>query len=88
MSGDGMARSASSGHKQAIRSRKICDEVLIWPCVSRNAANRLERFLIASLKPKFNKRRLYSGDLLGITDSAACALHKQKNNRDVADIIV
>ena len=37
-----------------------CDRVLLWPCVSKPAAARLEEILIAGLNPRYNKRKRFT----------------------------
>ena len=50
MSRHGLGRSGAKGHKQAAEARRICDEVLIWPCIHGEAARRLERLMIEPSK--------------------------------------
>lgn len=55
-------------HKQAERAIKECDEVLLYPCVSKKAAEELETLLIGNLKPVYNKqRKMYAAYLLGLS---------------------
>jgi hypothetical protein len=55
MSGNGMSRCANRVHKQAEVARAECDSVLVYPCVDRKAADKLESLLIKNMQPKYNK---------------------------------
>jgi hypothetical protein len=68
MSSNGIERPASVRHKQAAKARAECDEVLIYPCKSVNAAIKAETILISLLKPTYNKNKLRTRacQLLGV----------------------
>jgi hypothetical protein len=76
MTGDGLARCGSRGHKQATVARDECDEVMIYPCISRQHAERLETLLIWHLQPAYNKRKksAYIQAMLGIGHQRATVL--------------
>lgn len=44
-------------HRQAERAINECDEVLLYPCVSEEAAKELETLLIGKLHPKYNQNQ-------------------------------
>lgn len=68
MSGIGIVRSAARNHHHADLARKECDQVLIYPCLSVDAAYSLEKLLIHVLSPKYNERLRgsYTADRLGV----------------------
>lgn len=52
-----MGRLTGSNHKQADRAIALADKVLIYPCVSEEAAIELETILIKGLQPVWNKSK-------------------------------
>jgi hypothetical protein len=55
ISGSVMGR-IRSGRHHSWKAIKECDKVLLWPCISFDAALRLESILIQRLHPRYNKR--------------------------------
>ena len=53
-------------HGQTNLAMEKCDEVLLFPCESKNAARRLEVILISQLKPPFNERLKRPAMFLGV----------------------
>lgn len=50
-----LSRAAQRNHRQEIRARRDCDQVLLYPCRDQVAAKVLEKVLIRNLKPQYNK---------------------------------
>lgn len=71
MSGSGIGRPSGKNHHHADRARAICDEVLVWPCKSPEAARKLESLILNRAKPLLNQSGKYSeaAKLLGVSGS-------------------
>lgn len=54
MSAKGISRVSDPEHAQAERARKLCNEVLIYPCKTKGDAAKLEQILIAAFQPQYN----------------------------------
>jgi hypothetical protein len=67
MSGNGLERVAGRSHHKALNARQECDEVRIYPCVSVDAAYKLERILVGRTQPRYNVNELhhYTNERLG-----------------------
>jgi excinuclease UvrABC nuclease subunit len=52
---NGIGRPSSKSHHAKL-ARLECNRVLVYPCLTRQMAHKLEIFLIAKLMPKYNKR--------------------------------
>jgi hypothetical protein len=53
---NGLSRVFASVHKQAELSRLICSELYVWFCESAKMSDKAEKFLISTLRPRFNGR--------------------------------
>ena len=58
MSGNGIERVAGRSHHKALNARQECDEVRVYPCVSVDAAYKLERILVGRTQPRYNVNEL------------------------------
>jgi hypothetical protein len=67
-----LQRAAYKDHN-ATEARKECDEVFLFPCVSKEAAESLETFLIGKFRPRDNKakRCSYVQDVFSVSGAAA-----------------
>lgn len=53
---NGIGRAANP-HRQALRARSECEELLVFPCGDTASAQELEELLIAELQPLYNKQQ-------------------------------
>jgi len=63
-----LGRLAGTNHKQSDKAIAQCDKVLMYPCVSAEAANELETILITRLQPvhNWNKKWVHHLQMLGV----------------------